>query len=217
MITITKESLKEFALERKTLTGKFPTFNEWVVKNGYPCSGPTLKKLFNNSYNEFRIYCEEPVSRRTEEITVSWIKENCNITTTGCWEWLKGTMPSGYGKTSIEGKEYPVHKAVLLLQGVTISEGILVRHTCHNRICCNPEHLTLGTYSQNTIDSRNYSKASKLTLEQVKLIKQDLLRQDFSVHGSKIAFDKKWATQLNVSYTSIGHIRNNKSWVDVIL
>lgn len=30
--------------------------------------------------------------------------------------------------------------------------GLVVRHTCDNRRCINPEHLLIGTYKQNTAD-----------------------------------------------------------------
>ena len=33
-----------------------------------------------------------------------------------------------------------------------IPPGVLVRHKCDVRACCRPEHLELGTYSQNTRD-----------------------------------------------------------------
>src|SRR6185436_13549829 len=61
-----------------------------------------------------------------------------------------------------------------------IPESIVVRHKCNNSICCNPKHLLLGTYKDNSEDmvkAGNSSKGvkntkSKLNEQQVKEIRE---------------------------------------------
>jgi len=71
---------------------------------------------------------------------------------TECWPWQGYVKPSGHGLTSIRG--IPTHtsrKAWILAKGA-IPRGMQVNHKCDNAICCNPEHLYLGTQVDNLID-----------------------------------------------------------------
>ena len=42
-----------------------------------------------------------------------------------------------------------------------IPEGMVIRHTCDNPACCNPEHLVLGTQADNLRDCRERGRAVK--------------------------------------------------------
>lgn len=70
-----------------------------------------------------------------------------------CWPWQGFVKPSGHGLTSIRG--LPMHtsrKAWILTHG-QITGGRLVLHKCDNALCCNPDHLYLGTYTDNAVDT----------------------------------------------------------------
>jgi len=69
----------------------------------------------------------------------------------GCWEWLGGTN-KGYGAVSHEGSMKLAHRVAWRLLNGGIPSGVLVLHKCDNRRCVNPEHLYLGSYSDNNLD-----------------------------------------------------------------
>jgi hypothetical protein len=61
--------------------------------------------------------------------------------TTPCWIWLGRLDTDGYGECKYNGAKRFVHRiAYASLRGVTPA-GRDVDHKCHQRACCNPEHL----------------------------------------------------------------------------
>jgi len=70
---------------------------------------------------------------------------------TGCWEWQKSLRPqTGYGQ--VGGYPHTAHRLSYMLWKGELGD-LLVRHQCHNKICCNPEHLLEGDSFDNYHDS----------------------------------------------------------------
>lgn len=104
-----------------------------------------------------------------------------------CWEWEADTSRAGYGSlwNSESNKNISAHRFSYELHNGSIEAGRHVLHTCDNKRCVNPKHLRLGSCKQNvkeaferglrkpipSLSGENNPK-SKLTLEQVRFIKQ---------------------------------------------
>ena len=78
-----------------------------------------------------------------------------------CWEWQGTICSNGYGSTHLF-KHWTrwAHRVSYLLSKGDIPPGKEILHSCDNRRCINPEHLSVGTRKQNMLEA---SKRGKLT------------------------------------------------------
>jgi hypothetical protein len=76
------------------------------------------------------------------------------FTESGCHEYTGYIHPLGYGELVFKGKPIKVHRLFwICLHGpIAPWPKAVVLHSCDNRKCINPDHLSLGTQQQNIRD-----------------------------------------------------------------
>lgn len=130
---------------------------------------------------------------------------------TACINWTKGLSHNGYGLTTRGNKTYRAHRlAYCDHYGIEHSriKGLIVRHTCDNRKCVNPEHLELGTHQDNMDDMKQRNRAAKgvsngngkLTKANVEYIRKHYKRR--CVEYGTVALGRMF----NVSNSTIGRV-----------
>lgn len=77
-----------------------------------------------------------------------------------CWLWTGTVNGKGYGSLYFNGKVEGTHRVSFALTNGPIPPGLIVCHRCDNPPCVRPEHLFLGTYSENALDCSAKGRAN---------------------------------------------------------
>lgn len=81
----------------------------------------------------------------------------------GCWIYTGGIHRNGYGQVGIDGRTKELaHRAIWKRHNKvdSIPRGMYVMHKCDRPACVNPDHLELGTPSQNNQDGWNRGRGT---------------------------------------------------------
>jgi len=81
--------------------------------------------------------------------------------TDSCWWWRGYVNNNGYGRlyVALKKKSMSAHKLSYVLAHGDVPEGMVIMHSCDNRKCVNPEHLRVGTASDNQRDAMHKNRA----------------------------------------------------------
>lgn len=119
-----------------------------------------------------------------------------------------------YGRFSFKSKTYRAHRFSYMIHKGDIPEGYVIRHTCDNKLCVNPDHLLLGTHQDNMIDMVNRnrvkwgSEAPKAKLSATQVLE---ILTDWLSGASQTSLAQKYS----VSQASIYSIVQGRSWCRV--
>jgi hypothetical protein len=122
-----------------------------------------------------------------------------------CYVWKYGLGPTGYGRTSLNGKKVNIHRLSYGFWREEIPEGMFVCHTCDNRACYRPSHLFVGSAKDNAQDAVSKKRLNR-SPSRMKLTDQDveLIRASQDTHQTL-------AERFGVSKSHVRHIRHNRN------
>lgn len=139
-----------------------------------------------------------------------WSKVEIPENRVDCWRWKETINGNGYGRYWVRPHWIAAHRFSYEQFKGAIPEGLQVRHLCHNRLCCNPDHLDVGTAKENardSIDAGRFTKGS--TNGNSKLTEADVIHIRKNPDRLR-SFEL--AKQFQVSTGTISNIKSGKIW-----
>lgn len=135
----------------------------------------------------------------------------------GCIEWTAALTENGYGRACYRGEATAAHRLAYHIYKKPIpafSSKSVVRHSCDNRKCVNPDHLIYGTQADNIADMIDRQRglvgelnnSAKLDAEKVRGMRA--MRRD----GAELL---AIASKYGVSKTTCWAVVNNRTWTHV--
>ena len=124
-----------------------------------------------------------------------------------CWNWIGAGKGNGYGHTS----KGPAHRVAYEMFVGPVPDGMDVCHRCDNRACVNPDHLFVGTRSENMADMSHKGRGAGGHRKHLKEhTVQEIRRRLIAGTAPRVVADT-----LDVNYTTVMAIKEGQSYVGI--
>lgn len=119
---------------------------------------------------------------------------------TSCWNFDCGTHD--YGRIGVDKISKSAHRVSYEVFVGPIPTGLLCCHKCDNRRCINPDHLFVGTQSENILDAFRKGRKTAPTNRPFKLTKDQVvaIREEYAI--GKTSY-RKLSKKYNTRHSNI--------------
>ena len=139
----------------------------------------------------------------------------------GCWIWTGYRNADGYGRMVKRHGTQNVHRIAYIEFVGPVPDRMCVCHKCDVRACVNPEHLFLGTQTENIADMDSKGRRRKYVPEEMwntRLTADDVksIREMATIGGGR-GHIRGIAKQFGISRTHVYRILSGNVWKDGVL
>lgn len=130
-----------------------------------------------------------------------------------CWPWRYGAR-NGYGEfLFLNHAREDAHRTAYRIVHGQIGEGMVVRHSCDNSLCCNPWHLEQGTHADNVRDRVERDRSARGEKSGRAVLTEKIVIQ---MRASPLS-DTYWSRRLEVDKRTISKARSGETWAHIPL
>lgn len=135
----------------------------------------------------------------------------------GCWLWQHARNVKGYGWLRYGGRMQLAHRMAWVLFRGPIPDGLCVLHHCDTPACVNPDHLFLGSTTDNNADRHAKGRSRGATGEangKARLRVGEVLqiREKFVAGAADCS---ALAKQFGCSYWAVWDVVQGRTWKDL--
>lgn len=124
----------------------------------------------------------------------------------GCWLWQAATHRFGYGMFSLDGRTTTAHRVSWALTNGPVPGGLHVLHRCDVPACVRPDHLFLGTPTDNMQDCAKKERQGRRKLTALTVAE---IRRRYDNGGVS---QRALAREFNVTQTLIWYVLHRIAW-----
>ena len=127
-----------------------------------------------------------------------------------CWLW-KGCQTKGYGVVARSGRQTYAHRYAHEITHGPIPKGSYVCHRCDQPLCCRPEHLFLGSQTDNMRDAAAKGRVARGERNGQAKLTEDAVRE---IRARRAAGEKltDLARQYGVVFGIVSAIAHRRIW-----
>ena len=133
------------------------------------------------------------------------------ISESGCWEWVGSKLKDGYGHFHVNRVGIPAHRYSYKFYKGEIPDGCVIRHTCDNPSCVNPDHLQVGTQKENYDDSKMKGRHSHGEAHGNSVYSEQQIRKVMQLIADGIK-PKVVSDKTGVALSTVYDIKGGRSW-----
>lgn len=135
-----------------------------------------------------------------------------------CWPWQAASTTRGYGiytRGKLGKRRVYAHRYVYEMLVGPIPDGMFCMHKCDNPSCVNPNHLTVGTCSDNLRDMVMKGRSSRGEKRWCAKLTEDDVRAIRARYAAGKVSICKLADEYGASLSAVQLVVHHKTWKHV--